>query len=518
MLIRVGTWLIGAAVLAVGIAVWQHRQSVLAETEVEGRSLAVVSGEVASRTVQAVDIVLRDAQERFGGIGLDSPQAFRSALESREINEFLRSRAERLPQVDALTLIAGDGGRVNYSLSWPTPSEDYSDRAVLHHFATAQDLHLYISEPLVSRTTGLRSLMLARGVYGPAGQFVGVVVATLPLSAFADFFASITLPTVASFMLARRDGTVLVRRPDIGDRAGERMPQGSPWYRLAAAGGGSYTSPGYFDGVERLIAVQPLADYPLVMDVGLDKQSALAGWRVETVAVAAGTLVASGILLLLLHALRLQFIRLQRSRRTLVERNFDLTRTEARLQAASGELATTLAAMDQGLLMVDAEGTVAVCNARAEEMLELPAGLMASRPAFIAIAACSAAADAANAVPARAVGNLPAMRCVPARPRPERCWRCVAWRCRAAASWPRSTMLPRGGRPRRGWCSWPGTIRSPGWRTAPPSSNGSGRWWRRPETARWWRCFASASTASRRSMTPLAIRPATSCCGGWPSG
>ena len=247
--------------------------------------------------------------------------------------------------------------------------------------------------------------MLARGVYGPAGQFVGVVVATLPLSAFADFFASITLPTDASFMLLRRDGIVLVRHPDIGDRAGERMPQGSPWYGLAAAGGGSYTSPGYFDGVERLIAVQPLADYPLVMDVGLATQSALARWRVEAVAVAAGTLVASGILLLLLHALRLQFIRLQRSRRALVARNFDLTRTEARLQAASGELATTLAAMDQGLLMVDAEGTVAVCNARAEEMLDLPAGLMASRPSFVAIAARSTAADAANAVPARAVGQ-----------------------------------------------------------------------------------------------------------------
>ena len=69
VLTGVGTWLIGAAVLAVGIAIWQHRQSVLAETEVESRNLAVVSGEVASRTVQAVDIVLRDAQERFGGIG-----------------------------------------------------------------------------------------------------------------------------------------------------------------------------------------------------------------------------------------------------------------------------------------------------------------------------------------------------------------------------------------------------------------------------------------------------------------
>ena len=156
---------------------------------------------------------------------------------------------------------------------------------------------------------------------------------------------------------------------------------------------------------ERLIAVQPLADYPLVMDVGLAEQSALARWRVETVAVAAGTLVTSGILLLLLHALRFQFIRLQRSRRALVARNFDLTRTETRLQAASGELATTLAAMDQGLLMVDAEGTVVVCNARAEEMLDLPASLIASRPSFAAIAACSTAAEVANAVPARAVGQ-----------------------------------------------------------------------------------------------------------------
>ena len=73
---------------------------------------------------------------------------------------------------------------------------------MLHHFAAARTSTSIISEPLVSRTTGMRSIMLARGVYGPAGQFVGVVVATVPLSAFDDFYASITLPTNASFMLA----------------------------------------------------------------------------------------------------------------------------------------------------------------------------------------------------------------------------------------------------------------------------------------------------------------------------
>jgi diguanylate cyclase (GGDEF)-like protein len=72
--------------------------------------------------------------------------------------------------------------------------------------------------------------------------------------------------------------------------------------------------------------------------------------------------------LLLLHKLRLQFGQLEAS--------------ETRLTATSRDLEITLASMDQGLLMVDAEGRVAVCNRRAIEIMGLPGPLMASRPAL----------------------------------------------------------------------------------------------------------------------------------------
>jgi diguanylate cyclase (GGDEF)-like protein len=154
------------------------------------------------------------------------------------------------------------------------------------------------------------------------------------------------------------------------------MPAGSEWYRLVAAGGGTYTSPGYFDAIGRLVAVHPMDRYPLVVDVGITKQAALAHWRRETAVIVPATLCAAACLLVLLRALRRQFIRLGR----------------------------TLAAMHQGLIMVDAGGKVVVCNARAADMLELPAGLLASHPPFAAIAAGSPAAAALNAPGAQAGG------------------------------------------------------------------------------------------------------------------
>ena len=53
------------------------------------------------------------------------------------MHEFLVSRAERLPQVDNIVLIDANGARVNYSLSWPVPFGDMSDRDYARHFLDA---------------------------------------------------------------------------------------------------------------------------------------------------------------------------------------------------------------------------------------------------------------------------------------------------------------------------------------------------------------------------------------------
>jgi diguanylate cyclase (GGDEF)-like protein len=358
-LIGAGGALLLLIVLAIGVTLLGLRRTMLADAWVGTDDLAIVLAEQTSRSVQAVDIVLRDIQERIAALGVTTPEGFRHTLRTKEVHDLLVSRAERLPQVDNLALVGADGVRVNYSIGWPAPAVDMSDREYARHFTAHDDRGLFISEPVVNRATFVWSLYLVRRVNGPTGDFLGMVLASVPLRTFAEFYQSLNLLRGESFLLARRDGTAIVRHPDLGDKVGTKMPAGSAWYRLVAENGGHYESPGAFDTTARLIAVRPLRDYPLVVDVGLAKDTALAHWRREAGLIAAGTVTALGCLVLLSYLLERQF---------------------RRLRASEQRLETTLAAMDQGLVMVDARGSVAVCNRRAIELLDLPADLMSHRP------------------------------------------------------------------------------------------------------------------------------------------
>ena len=386
--------LIVAAVLAIGVTVRHLRSDALQAAQTNADSLAIVLAEETSRSVQAVDIVLRDTQDLIAGLGVATPDDFKRLLGTQTIYDYLRSRANRLPQVDTLTLVAADGLRVNYSVRWPDQPNDLSDREYMAHFKAQNDLALFISRPVISRATHAWTIIVARRVTGPNGRFLGVVLASMPLQVVSSLYASIDLPQGVTFSLLRRDGTVLVRHPDPISHIGTGMPAASAWFGLVAAGGGHYQSPGYFDKEERLIAVRPLRDYEMVVDVGIPTALALAHWRHMATLIAFGTALGAGFLLILLSLLRRQLRRLEQSRATLGRQNDELMRiasalrdSEARLDAKSHALDITLTAMDQGLMMVDAKGVVGVCNARALALLDLPPELMTGQPAFAELAA-----------------------------------------------------------------------------------------------------------------------------------
>ncbi|WP_349741548.1 PAS-domain containing protein [Roseateles cavernae] len=73
--------------------------------------------------------------------------------------------------------------------------------------------------------------------------------------------------------------------------------------------------------------------------------------------------------------------------------------SEARLKEKSTLLEATLARMEQGIMMVNAERVVEVCNRRAIELLGLPEDLMASKPSFEAVLAHQWASDEFSRTP-----------------------------------------------------------------------------------------------------------------------
>jgi len=154
------------------------------------------------------------------------------------------------------------------------------------------------------------------------------------------------------------------------------LPAGSPWYKLVAAGGGHYWSPGYFDGQARFVAVHPLHDYPLVVDVAVSETAALAHWDRRATLIGIGTvlgLICSGFLLRMLSK---QFHRVLLSEAALAEREVSLAEKTRELQRANRHIDAVLHNMSQGLCMFDRDGRLVICNERYIRMYNLSADVI----------------------------------------------------------------------------------------------------------------------------------------------
>jgi signal transduction histidine kinase len=385
--------LIGIAVVfmtiaAAGLTIWDLRREAIKAYTLQIQNLGVAFAEQTSRNLQAVDLVLDQANERILRLGLQTPEQFERLLGREEWHQFLAELLKNLPQADALTLVGADGKRINTSREWPAPPMDLSDREYIKYFQLNDETLSFFTTPAKNRSTGAWSIFVARRIADPGGKFLGAVVATIRTEYLEEFYKAITLQESGSVTVLRRDGTIVARHPHTEKMMGQKMPAESPWYQLLESGG-TYRYPGYIDGITRVVSVHLLRDYPIVVDVTISEDAAFANWRRQSTFIAIGALCAVLGFIVLFRALSAQFRELGENRASLEAKTSELQQTadalrksERRLTEKSQLLETTLEHMDQGIMVVDADRMVPLCNHRAIEIMELPEELMASHPRF----------------------------------------------------------------------------------------------------------------------------------------
>jgi len=133
--------------------------------------------------------------------------------------------------------------------------------------------------------------------------------------------------------LFRSDGTMLVRYPLRENEIGRRLPPQAEWFkRIADEKGATYRSPGYLDGVPRIVSIHPVGDFPLVSSVAVEETAALADWRLQSTWMLLGALAAAIGFALLFRALAGQSARLERQAKDLEEAAAALGNSEARFR------------------------------------------------------------------------------------------------------------------------------------------------------------------------------------------
>ena len=142
----------------------------------------------------------------------------------------------------------------------------------LEHFSVhmaSDSRQLFVSKPIVGRTSGKASIQLTRRINKPNGSFGGVVVVSVDPYYFAGFYKQLDLGRNSSIALLGRDGVVRVLKSEQEVAVGLDFRQSVIMEKVALGAAGNFTLASRVDGIRRIHSFRTLADYPLIVVVGV---------------------------------------------------------------------------------------------------------------------------------------------------------------------------------------------------------------------------------------------------------
>jgi signal transduction histidine kinase/CheY-like chemotaxis protein len=282
----IGSWRVGVIALLVAVLVIacmaganvvvlrNLRESALRNAETDLARHTTLLADQAEGSFQSLDLVLSRVGEYLGNKGINDSASYRRIATDHDTHLFLRDKITGLEQADAVTLIDATGKLLNFSRYWPIPAVNVADRDYYKALTADPNLESFVGEPVQNRGDGSWAIYLARRLDDPNGQFLGLVLGTISLRYFENFFAATSLGEGSAVAVARQDGALIVRYPP----SDAREPWTAAPIRHALAAGGVVRDRDN-SGQMTIRSARVLPNYGLWVTASLTERRVLAGWR-----------------------------------------------------------------------------------------------------------------------------------------------------------------------------------------------------------------------------------------------
>ena len=228
--------------------------------------------------------------------------------------------------------------------------------------------------------TGNWSIIFARKVSAPSGEFLGLISASLETSRLEAFFSRITQTPGDAISMLRADGVLLARYPPLDDKIGTSAVA-NPTLTPALPEFRRLTS--VWDGRERFVATMHSRGYPLIINASTTLSAAFMRWNRQTCfLLAATTLLELGIAAVAFIGCKEVKSRLNLSNeraekaRLMIEAELALAREREKAaedrSARDRQFRVAIETMRQGLCMFDGDEQLVVFNRRVATKLAIP--------------------------------------------------------------------------------------------------------------------------------------------------
>jgi len=351
-----------AAALATGFIFARMWRDAVDDAKGEVSNIASIFAEQTFQSVKAIDLVLDDLVTRISWLSIENADDFRKTLLDRGEYDYLLARFNRLPQAEVLGIVDASGDVLLSTRGWPTPALHVAGYDPFEFLKAHQDAGLFVGVPIRSAANGHWTVYFGRRVESPTGEFLGIVTAGVPPAFFLGISDGASEVDGLQARLLREDGTIYVTNPREENRPGEKALEGQEWRDLVAEGGGTFRTATGSDGLARIMAVKPVADYPLVVDVGRSESSVTAVWLARVIPIAGVSFLLALLMAVLTGFLLVQFNRALQRQAQLRERDERLARASREREVATARFQAALTHMRQGLAVFDGENRLVTCN------------------------------------------------------------------------------------------------------------------------------------------------------------
>ncbi|MNG86727.1 Phytochrome-like protein cph2 [compost metagenome] len=266
-----------AFVLVEGWRIWRDYRHAFSNAENMVTNLARASAQHAEDAIRQVDVVTAGLAERLEGDGFDH-------LDRPRLHALLVQQKALMPQLHGLFVYGLDGRWIVTDQAVVPPGANNADRDYFVYHRTHTDRKVRIGTVVRSRSTGDLIIPISRRLDYPDGSFAGVLLGTIKVDWFVRYYGDFKIDERGALVLARRDGTILVRRPFVEQVVGRSLANSEIFRNyLPFASEGLAQAVAVVDGTPRLYAYRALSSYPLVVEAGLSRESIVAPWRHDVI-------------------------------------------------------------------------------------------------------------------------------------------------------------------------------------------------------------------------------------------
>ena len=325
--------------VAVGVSVYSSREATLEDMKSDASNLTLAFDDELTHSLDTVAGTMDAVANRMRRPGSDM-----------NIHEWAQEIPIATGPVIEGTIIGPNGMVVSGTRAPDLKSVDLSDR---QHFRIQRDgkfKGLFIGKPVQARTYFDQLVIpISKRVETKDGRFLGVLVLLVSPAKLTSLNKSVNLGELGMISLVGLDAIIRARfsknSPDGLDGVGQSIARGPGLGFNPENSQGSYIVEGTVDHITRLYSYRRVANYPMVVIVGLGYDEGLALWWKNTKSIlvlsAVATFLIFGFALYLMREIGLRAKRdleLADEHDKLQATNAELTDERHKLQAANAEL------------------------------------------------------------------------------------------------------------------------------------------------------------------------------------